>query len=132
VPKSTPIAPDVCDIVEYGLNSFGTKVQTWRVCSWLREAPPPPPPVTDEEKLADELIREVIAEEDAKRTTPRAPKMQWCTREEATHVSLYSICGTIAPIEECTVIGTVDWSPEQIEQERQRALRLANEHQILW
>lgn len=47
--------------------------------------------------------------------------------EEATHLSLVGVCGTIALISECEVIGKVPWPEEQIAQDRELAYRLAKD-----
>ena len=58
---------------------------------------------------------------------PNSKRQQWCTRDEATHLCLYAVCGAIAPVGECKEVGFVSWSAEAIEDQRQQALALAGE-----
>jgi hypothetical protein len=53
-------------------------------------------------------------------------RLRWCTQSEATHVALTGICGAMAPIELCKVVGMVDWEAGWIEEARQGAQRLAD------
>ena len=47
--------------------------------------------------------------------------MEWCSREEATHVSGSGVSGVIARIEDITVVGTVNWNEEAIDKLRASA-----------
>lgn len=120
VPAQKLRAPDAGALVEYGMNSFGTSPAHWRVKSWLRVAPPLD---KAESTWLDEILHEAAAEVDTK-TAAGKQRMQFCPQDEATHVSLTGICGAIAPIEKCKVLGMVDWSPERLEEERLRAVRM--------
>lgn len=46
----------------------------------------------------------------------------WCTREEATHVSLVGVCGALVPVEDVTVTGMVDWPEKHLAQARRDAM----------
>jgi len=124
----TPLAPDVGALVEYGMNSFRTGPGEYRVTAWLRAAPPP--------KLhPDDFIGEILFEacqelRDAR--DGRKKRMQFCLREEATHVSLTGIGGTIAPIELCKVTGMVDWPEAQLAHDRAYAVRLGTAHEMIF
>ena len=118
-------APDIGTIVEYGLDSFGEKPATWRVKSWMREAPTPQ---FKDETFAD-VIDEILFEGCQK---IKGKRWQWCLQKEATHVSLTGTCGAIAPINECKVIGFVDWDEETVESERKHALWLGESHEMLF
>lgn len=108
------IAPDVGTIVEYGMDSFGKAPARYRVSSWMRVAETPK---FKEHEWLDEILFEGCRDFGEGR-------MVWCTREEATHVSLTGICGALARIEDCKVVGRVPWPEEQISQARASAMRL--------
>ena len=61
------------------------------------------------------------------RPKPNSQRQVWCTREEATHLSLYAVCGAIAPVEACREVGKVTWPEERIDELRQTALAMAGE-----
>lgn len=130
-PESTPaqklVAPDAGAIVEYGLNSFGTAPTTWRVKSWLRVAPPLD---TAQATWIDEILRESAVKVDTKTAAGKQP-MQFCLQEEATHVSLTGICGAIAPIEKCKVLGMVDWPQSQLDEARESAVRIGKSRRLV-
>lgn len=106
------IAPDICTLVEYDGRG-------WRVTGWLKEAVRPQ---FDENQLYGdngvlaEILFDACQEIGGKR-------LVHCTREEATMVSLYAICGAIVPVEQVKVTGRVNWSEDMIEQQRRSALR---------
>jgi hypothetical protein len=126
-------APDVGDIVEYGLNSFRTEPATYRVSAWLKR-PAPKTRLTghdmlvagamrrdlDKDQICEAILHNIIPGEN-----PRGTQLVWCGREDATHVSLSGICGAIAPIGECRVVGRVSWSAEDVAEEVEFALHLA-------
>jgi hypothetical protein len=119
--------PDIGSIVIYGLDSFGEKPQTWRVDSWMRIAPVPKfsnPPTN-----VNDMIDQVLFEGCQK---IKGHRMQWCLQHEATHLGLSGVCGRIAPIEECEVIGIVEWSKKDIEEAKQSAIRLGEVHEMLF
>jgi hypothetical protein len=119
----TVIAPDVGAIVEYGLDSFGRKPQTWRVKGWMCTAERP--------KFAeDDWIGEILF--DSCREFKGNKRLRWCLREEAEYVTLTSICGAVAPIGECKVIGMVNWPKDQIDKDRDRAIRLGMSRELLF
>lgn len=122
------LAPDVGALVEYGTNSFGTGPGRYRVKSWIRVAPQPElHPDNFLGSLLFESCQELRDARDGQRK-----RMQFCLREEATHLSLTGIGGAIAPIEMCKVTGMVNWTPEHIEEAREAARRKGAAHQMIF
>jgi hypothetical protein len=122
------LAPDVGTLVEYGLNGLENAPARYRVSSWMRAAPPPK--LDPDDFLGDilfESCRELEDEADGKKK-----RMQFCLREEATHVSLSGICGAIAPIAMCKIVGKVDWPVELLNLQRESAVRFGTEHTMLF
>ena len=120
----------VCDIVEYGLDSYNEKPQTYRVTHHLKRIEDTldtwQPSVTGS-KIIRDLALKLREETRQKRKESGLPytrrfKLIYCKPEEATHLSLTGIAGTHAPILECKKIRTVNWEPELIEQERKEAV----------
>ncbi len=118
----------IADCVYYGMNSFNTERQSWRITHFIKKVyesnMPPVLTETDEPDFMTALINKMVKEEKAKRKEQGLPhtkryKYFYCIQSEATHVSLAGICGAIAPIEECEFIREVQWSKEMIEEERQ-------------
>lgn len=122
------LAPDVGTIVEYGLNSFKTAPARYRVSSWMR---PAPEPKLDPNDFLGEILFESCREFDTKDGKGNR-RMQFCLREEATHLSLSGICGAIAPIELCRVVGKVEWTAELLDDLRHTANRLGAAHEMLF
>ena len=118
--KAKVLAPDVGDLVEYGLDSFGRRPATWRVDGWLRIAPP------RRALNADPRLDRIAA-----LATTSERRRRWCVREEAEFVSLVGVCGAIAPVGECRVIGKVSWPQGAIDDERRLAMRLAESEEPL-
>lgn len=117
-------APDIGTIVEYGVDSFG-KTATWRVKSWMRPAPPRKKASDNFDDFLDEIMYDACQR-------IKGHRWQWCLQHEATHVSLSGVCGAIAPISECKVIGMVDWPDDILESERQHAIDLGTRHEMLF
>jgi hypothetical protein len=120
--------PDVGDLVIHGLDSFGREPQRWRVDSWLCAAEPIKPIELGKSSMSDVLtsiLHESCQEIDGVR-------MRWCLPEEATHVSLVAVCGTIAPIGECQIVGRVDWKEDFLAQHRESAMRLGREKKMVF
>lgn len=124
----TMLAPDVGTIVEYGQNSFRTEPARYRVSSWMRAAPAPN---LDPDDFIGQILFESCREFDTKSDQGRR-RMQFCLREEATHVSLTGICGAIAPIDQCKVVGMVEWTEALLAEERDHANRLGATHEMLF
>lgn len=123
--------PDIGAIVEFGFDMSGEKPRTHRVSAWLREATKPFV-VQDEapaEKLLDLATRKDHREFDTGDGFKR--RVEWCLREEATHLMLSGVGGTIAPIEKCKVIGMVDWTEEQLASARASATSLGKSHMLV-
>jgi len=115
---------NVCDHVEYSLNSFNTGPQFWRVDGWLRRAKKP-----TYSKDSQDVISEILFEGCRKIDNHR---MQWCLKSEATHVALSGICGTIAPISLCRFIGKIGWTPKDIAEAEAYACQLGKAGDVLF
>jgi hypothetical protein len=104
------LAPAVGALVDYGVDSWGRIPGKYRVKGWLRLATPPKSPLD-----GGDLISYLLWDESVKQ------QMQWCLREDATHVALTGIGGTIAPIEAVIVTGMVAWSEEVLHEAQKHA-----------
>lgn len=129
--KGKPV-PQVGDLVQYGLDSFQTGPNRWRVASWLRHAPPRVDHGPD--YLPDD-IREVLGEilyDSCQKIDGH--RWQWCLPEEATHVSLTGVCGGMAPIGEVKITGSVKdcWSGESFQSAVDHAMRLGKAHEMIF
>lgn len=127
-PAIPVLAPDVGSLVEYGMNSFRTEPGRYRVKAWIRVAPTP-------ELHPDDFIGEILFEACQELRDARdgqKKRMQFCLREEATHLALTGICGAIAPIEMCKVTGMVTWSKAMLDDSRASALRIGTAHQMIF
>ena len=136
---------EVGDIVEYGLDSFGEEVQTWRVTMHMKRVED----TLEEHKpidFADEITTKILLRERTKEIKHRKKhklpharryKLVWCRPEEATHVSLVSVCGDDAPISEVKKIGVVKWPKKMIEEAKKDAvsdfwLKTLHHHDWRW
>lgn len=112
------------DLVHYGLNSYNTGPACWRVQSWLRVAPTP--------KYSDDFqgaIRRILFESCQK---IKGSRMQWCLKQDATHVSLVGMCGEVAAISLCRKVGAVNWPPERVAEAEASACRLGNSGELIF
>lgn len=119
----------VCDIVEYGLDSFGEKSQTYRVTHFLRKEYQNE--YSRKHPIKDRFLAEFLLEEKSsikayrkKQGLPwsRRYRLIYCRPEEATHVSLVGIGSAIALISKCKKIGVVKWEEASIKRERDWAI----------
>jgi hypothetical protein len=127
-PAVAMLAPDVGTLVEYGKDGFGKEPGRYRVNAWLRAAPTPK---LDPHDFIGKILFESCQELTDKRDGQKK-RMQFCTREEASHLSLTGVGGAIAPIEMCKVTGMVDWDPKLLAQERESARRLGASHEMIF
>jgi hypothetical protein len=116
--------PEVGALVDYGTNGYGDGPAHWRVNSYMRVAPEPEVGTKD---WIDEILFEA-----AQKCGPEKKRMQWCLPNEATHVALSGICGTIARISEIKVTGMVPWSEQALADEREHARRLGERHEMIF
>ena len=128
--------PDVCDIVEYGFDGFGKAPATYRVDAWLKPYVKPyrvtgydmmmsGAMMSDLDKdQRGEVILQPIFERLAANTSRRT-RLIWCRREEATHVSLSGVCGAVAPISECKIVGRVNWDEVDVQEQVDTANHMA-------
>jgi hypothetical protein len=104
--------PDICECVTYD-------GERWRVTGWhCLEAIPP---------CGDDIIGQLM--EDIRKKDPETVthKLVCCTREQATVISLYAVCGAFVRIDEVQREGKyVQWSDKQINEHREIAIRHAN------
>lgn len=121
--RGKPI-PEVGSIVEYGTNGYGDGPAKWRVNSYLRVAVRP-------DFSKDDWLSAILFD-GCQRCGPEEERMQWCLPEEATHVSLAGVCGTIARIGEVKVVGMVQWSERMLQEERDHARRLGESHEMIF
>lgn len=125
----------VCDRVEYGMDSFNKRPQTWRVTHHLKRVEDKLDSRMKNVETADDMVDNIITkilledreEERQKRIKLGLPatrryKLLYCKPEEATHLSLVGIDGAHAPIDKCKKIGTVEWTEEHIVRERANAI----------
>lgn len=127
-----PTTLRVADCVYYGMDSFGNKRQSWRITHHLKRIEDTlftrPKPDDEIDQIIHEVVLESVLKEQADRKAKGWPhtrryRFQYCTQEEATHVSLRGICGAHAPVEECEFIEEVPWSQERIAEVRAEAIR---------
>lgn len=124
---------DVCDLVTH---SSGNKKRKYRVEGYFKKIPSDPILNEKQEKTVDDfvdnVVNKIIFEEYSKEKENRKSlnlpctrrfKLVKCWKEEATHLSLYGVCGAIEPIEECVKTGIVNWSKEEIQRARHDASR---------
>lgn len=122
---------EVCDIVEYGLDSWGKEPQTWRVTHHLKRIEDTLDdwnPTDFMEKITRDIGLRFREKERAERkakglSCTRRYRLVYCKPEEATHVELVCICGALAPISECKKVRVVDWSEKLIQQTKAEAVR---------
>lgn len=121
-------APDVGDIVLYHGDRY-------RVESWLKEISPDAEALTailypsSPEVDIHDVLRGVLYESQQE---IRGKKLGWCRREEAEFVSIRGVGGGLAGINEVEVVGRVPWPEWQIEELRQRANQMADDHEVLF
>jgi hypothetical protein len=97
----------------------------YRVTGWVRLVKHEPLPTNTpdtEVNLANETVNEFMEKSGAFGRL----REQWCLPEEATHVTGSGIAGCIVRIELVHWEGKiVNWSPEQLEADTQRAKKMA-------
>lgn len=116
--------PQIGDGVYYGLDSFGKKRASWRVVSFLKRVECTFDPQNKPDDIIElivhdvislHLIKEKLSREEKGLPCARRFRYQWCKQDEATHVSLTSVCGCTAPIDKVEIIGPC-WDEEKIQQ----------------
>lgn len=125
---------EVCDIVEYGNEFFTKKPERWRVTQHLKRIEDK---TFEHDESNDSVINSIITDilwKELKREIKRRKKLKlpckrryrlvYCRPEEATHIELVNLCGTIVPIKECKKVGIVNWSEEMIEITKKEALTM--------
>lgn len=115
------VAPEVGAIVEYGVDQISQKPRRYRVKSYLCR-------VLERPDFGDDVIAEILFDSCREFDGSR---MRWCLREEATHLSMTGICGSIARVEDCVVVGMVAWTEKLLDEARASAERLGHEKRML-
>jgi len=124
VQTSTPaLIPDVCDSVEY-VDMTG-ETREYRVTGWLRKYRGWKYVFAENQRQADAL--EAIW--DVHECNPYANKYEFCTKEEATHVSISEVASQVVPVEKVRVVGRIGWSQNVIDQETKHAMEIGAAHQ---
>ena len=112
--------PAIGSLVDYGLDSWGKDPGKYVVIGWCKIA-------TKHKDMT--WIDEILFEGAAPRNNH---KMEYCAKNEATHVILRGIAGTIAPITDCVVTGMVNWPKDYLEHLANLASQRANKHELLF
>lgn len=89
----------------------------WRVNSYMKDTPKPIKP----NWIDDILFKSCQKVGSAKR------RLMWCNRAEAQYVACSGVCGTIARISDCKVVGMVNWTPARIKEAEQSASRFVGQ-----
>lgn len=116
IPAST-IAPAFGAVFEINERQGTPQNHRWRVAGYLKAAPPRPP-ATD---ALGNLLEEVLAESPAGKRD--GIRLMWCAREEAEFVAGSGICGCVKRLDQVTVVGMVNWTPEAIAEAEERSRR---------
>ncbi|HDS1678891.1 TPA: hypothetical protein QEM39_000359 [Pseudomonas putida] len=119
---SENLAPDVGALVNYGTDSFGKEPGRYRVTGYMCR-------VESKPDFGNDFLGEILF--DSCRDF-QGGKMRYCIREQATHVSLTGIAGAIAPIDECTVTGMVQWPDGLLKEAREKARRKGERGEMLF
>lgn len=115
---------NICDIVMY-------KGEQYRVDFFCQKVYWEPKEKSNDplEQLIDQVVDSMSLKEWYRRQEKNLPssktyKYKYCSREEATHVDLYGLQSVTVPINECTFVRVVDWSPEFIKEQQERNQRM--------
>lgn len=121
--------PKAGALVTYGLNSFDTAFQSWRVSSWYKAAVAPDWEVEERQHgvraVFPRILFESCQEIDGRRLVT-------CPPEEAEFVGLESVGGAIAPIGECKFMGYVQWPAAQLDEYHRDAVALCSRREMVF
>lgn len=110
------------------------ETHSYRVTGWMRRRAPRPQPAGEHERLARQMIDELLAEggleAGGRKFGPDQVPMEHCRREEAEYVSGYGVGGTIVRVRDVVVDGRVPWDEATLQEGRDRANFLAGEPMI--
>lgn len=119
-------APDVC--ISFKKKDDGKPhpdTHSYRVTGWMKMVEPEVLKVEQAGMFKHDILNEILIDSAQKRD---GKLMMWCTREEATHVTGYGVCGCIVPIADIICDGYIAWSKEQIDEARVSALDNVGEY----
>lgn len=129
-------APPAGALFEYGLDSFGKEPARYRVTAWMRIKRPS----ADAADFALSgalpgeygghvalMVAEVVRDLKASDKDAEKPRLEFCRREFATHVSGRGIAGCVAPVGKIKVTGMVAWDAQAIAEADEHAQRLADQ-----
>lgn len=118
IPFDEPVTPAIGDVINIAQRGD----RRYRVNSFLKAVPKPVEPA-DPSDICAEVLYETALEAYEEREAAGELLLVACPREEAEFVSGSGVSGTVARIEDCTVVGRVDWSIEQIAEATASAAR---------
>ena len=112
----------LCDVVEvltddHHFRDYNGKLTRWRVTGYLKTAIRPKAP----NLLAEFLFHS------SRGLGPDNQRLQWCTKEDAEYVALYSGCGSIARVTDCRKVGRVSWSGFLVADQEASSIRRVGE-----
>lgn len=118
----------ICDIVTVKSapgdrlwREWNDKPTRWRVKSYLKAAVKP-----EFADLASGMLEEIVFEA-CQKVGPDAKRLVWCSQDEAEYLSLSGMCGGIARVADCEVVGRVPWSDEHVREAENHARNLIGE-----
>lgn len=109
-------APDLCERVMYQWRGK-EEPDHYRVGGWYRVVPDIKPEGEMDQDY--QMIWDLFEDDRVERRAKERVRIQACTREEATHVSITGVGSTVVRIDRVQRTGElVKWSPELIKQTR--------------
>lgn len=125
-PREPTFVPDVGTIIQiddpHQWSDMGGNVKgkrSYRVNSWLKEAPPPAP--VDDDDISGFLGHVLYSS--GQKIGPDKKRLMWCARNEAEYLSCSGVSGAIVRVTDAEVIGRVSWPEDQINELRSSAIR---------
>lgn len=110
--------PILCEEVRY-------QGRLWRVESFHCPVVQGDPP---EEGTVKRVIFDILAREADSLAKKGMVMMRYCSRDEATHVGLYAVCGATVRIDQIERTGRLCWSDPLVEELRKRIDEYARDH----
>lgn len=119
-------APDVC--ISFKVKDDGKPhpdKHSYRVTGWMKMVDPEALKAKQAKLYKNPILNDILIDAAHKR---EGKLMMWCTREEATWVTGYGVCGVTHRIENIICDGYIAWSKEQIDEARKDALSNVGEY----